>query len=156
MAQATHGGSKEAPRPDEVGAGYGAARGTGSESTKGAGLVAFAGFMVLLAGVLNCIWGFAAIAGSSFFVEDTRFIIGALNSLGWVVLIVGVIQLVGGFSIFAGGEFGRWVGMIGAGLGAVVALLSLPAFPLWSVCVFALCVMILHGLSAYGGHKARV
>jgi hypothetical protein len=156
MSQATHGGSHEAPRSSEAGGGYGAARGTGSELTKGAGLVAFAGFMVLLAGILNCIWGLAAIAGSSFFVEDTRFIIGELNSLGWVVLIVGVIQLIGGFSIFAGGEFGRWVGMIGAGLGAVVALLSLPAFPLWSVCVFALCVMILHGLSAYGGHKARV
>ena len=156
MSQATHGGNYEASRSDEAGGGYGAARGGGADSTKGAGLVAFAGFMVLLAGILNCIWGLAAIAGSSFFVEDTRFILGGLNSLGWVVLIVGVIQLIGGFSIFAGGEFGRWVGMIGAGLGAIVALLSIPAFPLWSVCSFALCVIVLYGLSAYGGHKARV
>lgn len=156
MSQATHGGSYEASTLGEAGGAYRAAPGASSEGTKGAGLVAFAGFMILLAGILNCIWGLAAIGGSSFFVEDTRFILGGLNSIGWVVLIVGIIQLIGGFSIFAGGEFGRWVGMLGAGLGAVVALLSLPAYPLWSVCVFALCVIILHGLAAYGGHKARV
>ena len=35
-------------------------------------------------------------------------------------------MVVAGFSIWAGGEFGRWIGIIGASLGALGALLSIP------------------------------
>ena len=64
-------------------------------------------------------------------------------------------MVVAGFSIWAGGEFGRWIGIIGASLGALGALLSIPGFPLWSVCVFALNVLVIYGLAAYGGRQAR-
>ena len=124
------------------------------ESVEGGGWLLFAG-MVLIAGTLNCIWGIAAIDGSTFFVEDTKYILEDLNTMGWVVLGIGVLELVAAFSIWAGGEFGRWIGIIGASLGALGALLSIPGFPLWSVCVFALNVLVIYGLAAYGGRQAR-
>ena len=111
--------------------------------------------MVLIAGTLNCIWGIAAIAGSSFFVEDQRFIIEDLNTLGWIVLGIGVIQLLAAFSIWAGAQFGRWVGIVGASIGALGALLSIPGFPLWSVCVFFINILIVYGLATYGGRGAQ-
>jgi hypothetical protein len=40
-------------------------------------------------------------------------------------------------------------------LSAIGALLSLPGYPFWSLCIFALDILILYGLSAYGGHQAR-
>ena len=43
-----------------------------------------------------------------------------------------------------------------ATLSAVGALLSIPAFPLWSVCIFGVDLLILYGVAAYGGHQARV
>ena len=125
------------------------------ESVEGGGWLMFAGIMVLIAGTLNCIWGIAAIDGSTFFVEDTKYILEDLNTMGWVVLGIGVLELVAAFSIWAGGEFGRWIGIIGASLGALGALLSIPGFPLWSVCVFALNVLVIYGLAAYGGRQAR-
>jgi len=33
------------------------------------------------------------------------------------------------------------------------ALLSLPAYPLWSLAVFAIDVLIIYGLAAYGGQR---
>jgi hypothetical protein len=125
------------------------------DDVKGAGWLAFAGIMVMIAGILNCIWGFAAIDNANFFVEDERFILSDLNTWGWIILIIGAIQIIAAFSIWSGGEFGRWIGIIGASLSAMGALLSIPAFPLWSVCIFGVDLLILYGLAAYGGHQAR-
>ncbi len=125
------------------------------ESVEGGGWLAFAGIMVLIAGTLNCIWGIAAIDGANFFVEDQRYILEDLNTMGWIVLGIGVLQLIAAFSIWAGGEFGRWVGVIGASLGAFSALLSIPGFPLWSVCVFFINVLVVYGLVVYGGRQSR-
>jgi hypothetical protein len=125
------------------------------DTTKGTGWLGFAGLVVLIAGVLNMIWGFAAIDGSTFFIEDERYVIGDLNTMGWIILIVGIIQAIAAFSIWAGGEFGRWVGIFGATIGAIGALLSIPGYPLWAVCVFFIQFLVLYGLFVYGGHKAR-
>jgi hypothetical protein len=48
-----------------------------------------------------------------------------------------VIQLIAAFSIWRGGEFGRWVGIFGASINAIGALLAMPAFPLWSLAILA-------------------
>jgi hypothetical protein len=125
------------------------------ETARGAGWLLFAGIMVFIAGVLNCIWGIAAIDQAQFFVEDKKFIIEDLKTWGWIVLIIGVIQLIAAFSIWAGGEFGRWIGIIAASLSAIGALLSIPGFPLWSLCVFGVDLLIIYGLAAYGGRQAR-
>jgi hypothetical protein len=125
------------------------------DSARGTGWLLFAGIMVLIAGILNFIWGIAAIDGANFFVEDDRYILSDLNTMGWIVLIIGAIQVLAAFSIWAGGEFGRWIGILGACFGAVGALLSIPGFPLWSVCVFGLNVLIIYGLMVYGGQRSR-
>jgi hypothetical protein len=126
------------------------------ESVRGGGWLLFAGIVVLIAGILNFIWGIAAIDKANFFLEDKRFIISDLSTWGWIVLFIGVIQVVAAFSIWYGGEFGRWIGMIGATLSAIGALLTIPAYPLWALCIFAIDLLVLYGLAAYGGHQARV
>ena len=125
------------------------------DGARGAGWLMFAGIMVLIAGILNFIWGIAAIDSASFFVEDERYILSDLNTMGWIILIIGVIQVLAAFSIWAGGQFGRWIGIIGACFGAVGALLSIPGFPLWSVCLFGLNVLVIYGLMVYGGQRSR-
>ena len=122
-----------------------------AEKTHGEGWVLFAGIMVLIAGILNTIYGIAAIDKANFFVEDKKFIISDLATWGWIILIIGVIQLIAAFSIWAGGEFGRWVGIIGASLSAIGALLSIPGYPFFSLAVFAIDLLIIYGLAAYGG-----
>ena len=126
-----------------------------NDTGEGGGWLMFAGIMVVIAGTLNCIWGFAAIDNANFFVEDERYILSDLNTMGWIILVVGVIQIIAAFSIWAGGEFGRWIGIFGASLSAIGALLSMPGFPLWSVCLFFLNVLIIYALVAYGGHQSR-
>jgi hypothetical protein len=124
------------------------------EDVKGGGWLFFAGIMVFISGTLNALWGIAAIDGANFFVEDERFIISDLNTWGWIVLIIGLVQFVAAFSIWSGGEFGRMIGIFSASFSAVGALLSIPGYPFWSLCVFGIDVLIIYGLSLYGGRQA--
>ena len=71
----------------------------------------FAGILLLIAGVLNIIWGIGAISDAKFFVAGQKYIVGGLHSWGWITLILGVIELFAGLSLFSGGGFGRWVGI---------------------------------------------
>jgi len=124
-----------------------------NDGIQGAGWVMFAGVMIFIVAILNVIWGIAAIDNANFFLEDQRFILSDLNTWGWIILIVGILQLIAAFSIWAGGEFGRWIGILTAGVGAIAALLAIPGYPFWSLAIFAIDVLIIYGLVVYGGRR---
>jgi hypothetical protein len=118
---------------------------------RGAGRVTFAATLLLIAGTLNIIYGIGALGDARVFVGDQRFIFTNLNALGWVLILLGVIQLGGGFSLIAGNTYGRVIGILGAGLGAIGALLSIGgAYPWWSLGIFVLCVYVLQGIFVFG------
>jgi hypothetical protein len=120
---------------------------------EGSGWVLFAGIMIVTVGVLNTIYGIAAIGDSKFFIADQKYILSGLHTWGWVMLILGVLQIVAAFSIWSGGTFGRWFGITVAVLNAIAALLALPAYPFWSLAVMTLDILVIYGLAAYGGER---
>src|SRR6478609_7462494 len=122
----------------------------------GPGWLLFAGIMVVIVGVLNVIYGIAAIGDSSFFVNDQKYILSGLNTWGWVTLALGALQILAAFSIWAGNQFGRWFGIVAASLSAIGALMSIPAYPFWSLAIFAVDILIIYGLAAYGGRHEGV
>ena len=61
-----------------------------AEDERGYGWVVFAGTLLLMLGTLNFIEGLAAIGNAHFFVANTHYIVGNLNTWGWVVLCIGV------------------------------------------------------------------
>jgi hypothetical protein len=108
----------------------------------------FAGILLLIAGTLNIIWGIAAIAESQFFTATgAHYVFSSLKTWGWVTLILGSLIVLAGFSLFAGGSFGRWFGIFAAGLTAIVSLLDIRVLPFWSICVFALSVIVIYELA---------
>jgi hypothetical protein len=117
----------------------------------GSGWVLFAGLMISLVGVLNVIYGIAAIGDSRFFVGDATYILSGLNTWGWIMLVLGAAQIVAAYSIWKGGQFGRWFGIAVALLNAIGALMSISAYPFWSLTVFTLDILVVYGLAAYGG-----
>ena len=122
---------------------------------RGAGRVVFAATLLLIAGTLNIIYGIGALDNANALVDDRRYVLDDLNTLGWVLLVLGVIQLLGGFSLIRGNAFGRILGIAGAGLGAIGALLSIGgAYPWWSLAVFFLCIYVIHGIFVYGEDEA--
>src|SRR3954453_21448903 len=82
---------------------------------RGFGWVLFAGIMLSIVGILNIVYGIAAIDDSTFFVADAKYIITDLNTWGWFLVGIGAVQFIAAFLIWAGSEWGRWIGIVSAG-----------------------------------------
>jgi hypothetical protein len=107
----------------------------------------FAGVLLTVAGIINIIYGIAAIGNSKYFAQDVTLIATNLKTYGWAILLIGVAELTAGFSLFVGGGWGRFVGIVAAGLNAIFYLLTIPAAPFWSLCMFILSIVIVYELS---------
>jgi hypothetical protein len=118
------------------------------------GWVTFAGVMLFMVGVLNIIYGIAAIADSSFFIQDQKYILSNLNTWGWITLLLGLLQLGAAFSLWSGNLYGRIVAIVAPTLGAVGALMAIPAYPFWSLAIFALNIIVLYQVSMWGSEPA--
>jgi uncharacterized membrane protein HdeD (DUF308 family) len=122
--------------------------------TRGEGWILFAGAMLLLAGILNTIWGIAAIDDSAFFTDEGRYVLfDDLNTWGWFLLIVGVAQLVAAYSIWNRHEFGQVFGILCAGLNALILLFTVNAFPFAAFMLFIVDILVIYGLAVYGGRR---
>jgi hypothetical protein len=121
---------------------------------RGVGSALFVGILLMIAGVLNIIYGIAAVSEAHFWVGETRFVFSSLHTWGWITIILGVIQLTGSLSLFAGNVYGRVIGLAAATLGAIGALLDIGGdHPWWALGVFAICVICIHGLVVLGEPK---
>ncbi|MBI5105701.1 MAG: hypothetical protein HZB46_12105 [Solirubrobacterales bacterium] len=123
------------------------AYGTGDEHVSD--WVAFAGVMLLLLGMVNVVYGVAAIGDADFYIPHPKFVVGDLGAWGWVVLIVGAIQFAAGCSLWLGGRWGVPVGIISAGANLIAQLMLLPAAPPLAIALFTLDVLVLYGLLAH-------
>lgn len=92
---------------------------------RGTGRVVLVAVLLVIAGILNVIYGIAAVGNGHFF-ADTQYAFSSLHTWGWITIIVGIIRLTASASLFGGGGYGRFIGIV------------------------ALCVYVLHGLIVFG------
>jgi hypothetical protein len=117
---------------------------------KGLGRAMFATVLLIVGGVLNIIYGISAISNSHFFTANAHYVFSNLKTWGWITLILGIMEIGAAISLVGGGIYGRWFALVAAALTAIGALLEIPAYPLWSLAIFALSLWIIHGLVLYG------
>ena len=116
---------------------------------EGQGWVLFCGIMILIVGLMNVIYGIAAIDKSTFFVQDAKYVFAELNTWGWVLLVVGAVQLVAAFGSGRVAAGAARSGIISASCNAVIQLLFIPAYPLASLALFSVDVLVLYGLASW-------
>jgi hypothetical protein len=117
---------------------------------RGQGWVMFAGVLLLTLGTINVIDGIAAIGRAHFYVGNAHYVFGDLKTWGWVALCLGVLLLLVGFGVFVKNQFARWTGVVVLCLNAIAQLLMMPAYPFWSLSIFAIDILAIYGLIAYG------
>jgi hypothetical protein len=120
-------------------------------SYKGTGWILYATIMLGFAAAMSFIWGIAAVSNSHFFVAGAQYILSDLNTWGWITIGLGAVEVLAALSIWRGGAFGRWFGIAAAILCGLSALMSLPAYPLWSLVFLAIAALVIYGLAVYGG-----
>jgi hypothetical protein len=117
----------------------------------GRGWIVFAGAMLALGGVLNLVYGFAAVGNSHVYIRHADYVIGNLHTWGWLRVATGVAQILIAFGVWAATEWGRWLGVIAAGLNMIVQFLALPSAPGQAIAIFFVDVIVIYGLLTYGG-----
>ena len=122
----------------------------------GAGWLTFAMVMLGLAGAWNVFDGILAISSSRVYAGHQTLIFSDLSTWGWIVALLGLGQVVAALALLGGSELARWFGIAVAGLNALGQLMFVPAYPLWAITMFAVDVLIIYALAAYGGRRLRV
>lgn len=116
-------------------------------------MIVFASALLAMVGIFNLIDGIAAIARSSVYIANARYVIGDLRAWGWVVLILGVLQLMAALGVLLGNQLARWFAVAVIVCNTVSHMFFLPAYPFWSLMIIAIDVVALWGLCAYGSKE---
>jgi hypothetical protein len=124
------------------------------DETSGDGWVLFAGVMLAMLATLNVIEGIAAVSTSTFFVNDAKYILSDLNTWGWAMIVLGVVQGLTAIGVWMKVKAVRWVGVTIAALNAIAQMFFLPAYPLLSLMLFTLDILVIYGLIAHGSRAS--
>jgi hypothetical protein len=122
--------------------------GRARSTAAGAGWAGFAGVLFLVLGCFNIIDGIVAIAEDKNFVDE-RLFFGNLAFWGVVMLVIGILQLVAANGILKLRRSGAMLGVFLASINLVAHLFFLPAFPIWSILIMVIDVMVIYGLTVY-------
>ena len=115
----------------------------------------FSAIALGFAGVWAFFEGILAISSSKIYVANATYVFSNLHTWGSIMMTLGVLAVVAAFAVFAGSELARRYGIAIAGINAWGQPMFLHAQPWWSVCMFAVDILVIYGLAAYGGRKLR-
>jgi hypothetical protein len=113
----------------------------------------FASVMLLVAGIIEALYGLAAIIGpnSAYFLQpDGDLFLFDVAGWGWWHLILGLIMVLIAFALFAGATWARVIAIILVALNAIGQFALLPVQPWWSLIVLAVDVLVIYALTVHG------
>lgn len=110
------------------------------------GWTIFASVYLALAGVLDVIFGIAALENKQYF-NSNGLVWADLHAWGWIAIILGTFQIIVAALIYARNAFGIVLGIFLASLAFIANFISLGAYPAWSVIGIALDGLVIWALA---------
>jgi hypothetical protein len=128
----------------------GTASGRYAEPAPLSGWIIFAGVLMLVEGFLDAMWGLAAIINSEVITVGGRggVVVWDVTAWGWGHLILGSLVALTGLGLLAAQSWARVFGIIFVTLNMLVQFGTFTIFPLWSIMIIALDIVILYHLTA--------
>jgi hypothetical protein len=117
-----------------------------------AGMAAFGGVMLMVAGVFHAMAGLVGIFNDSYWLVSSQQLVVTVDytAWGWVHLGIGVLAIAAGAGILGGQTWARVTGVVLAVISALVNIAFLAAYPLWAMLIIALDVLVIYALVAHG------
>jgi hypothetical protein len=122
---------------------------------RGTGWLVFAAYVLIIGGVFSMIDGIVALANASFFTANAHFVFSGLRTWGWIILGLGILEAAAGFAVLNGRQWARWFGIGIASLNAIGQLMFAQAYPLWTLIIVGIDIMVIYGLTVYGGRVSE-
>jgi hypothetical protein len=121
------------------------------------GWIAFAGIMMMILGALQAFYGLVAIVNDEWVLwGNGNAVVIDITAWGWVHLIIGIVVVLAGIGVLLGNVLARIVGIVVAAVSLIASFLALPLYPVWSLVVITLDVLVIWALVAHGSEMKRV
>lgn len=119
------------------------------------GFVLFAAVMLVIIGIFHAFNGLSAILEDGFFVVTPNCLYSIdVTTWGWLHLVMGIVILLAGVFLLRGSLWAVLVGIVVAGVSAILNFLSIPYYPFWSLLIIALDVVVIWALATHGRELA--
>jgi hypothetical protein len=122
------------------------------ETTGWVGWIIFASVIMGILAVFHVIAGLVALFKDEFFLVRKSGLVVEVDytAWGWTHVGLGVLLGVAAVSLAAGNMFGRVVGVLLASASAIVNLAFIAAYPVWSVLMIAIDVIVIYAIVVHG------
>ena len=110
------------------------------------GMITFAGILLILVASFNILDGVVALAEDDRFNGD-RLLFGDLSAWGFWWIFIGLLQLFAGMQVLKLKDVGMIMGIAFAGLNIFTQLMFIDAYPIWSIAIMILDLLIIYALS---------
>ena len=120
-------------------------------STAWTGWVGFAAIMLVIIGAIDFFEGLiAVIRGSYYQYTPQGIVVFSTKEWGWIHIIVGILLILIGLALAAKSGWARWAAVIViiVNLLAQLGWLGSSAYPLWSLTIITLQIIVLYALTA--------
>jgi len=122
-----------------------------------AGWIGFAGIMMLIIGSIAFFEGLIALFNDKYYVVTASgFLVFDLTTWGWVMLLWGIVLFIAGLALMAAQGWARWFTIIVVSLNILgqLGFLGNSQYPLWTLTVMALNIVVLYALTARWSESA--
>jgi hypothetical protein len=128
------------------------AYGNDPDPTGWTGWIVFASFMMILVGSFQAIQGLVALFDDGFYlVGESGLVVDVdYNVWGTIHLLLGVVLVLAGVGVLAGNLAARTVGVILAGLSALANMAFIGAYPIWSLIIITVDILVIYALIVHG------
>jgi hypothetical protein len=128
------------------------AYGNTPDPTGWTGWVVFASFMMILLGTFQIIEGLVALFDDGFYHVSSRGLVVDVNYNVWgtIHLLLGVLVLAAGVGVLSGNLAARTLGVILASLSALANIVFIEAYPIWSILIITVDVLVIYALTVHG------
>lgn len=113
------------------------------------GFTYLAASLMVLGGLFSFLTGLEAVRRGSFYLATNNYLYNInIGNWGWIHIGIGCAVFLAGLALFARQTWARWTGVFLALVSAVMNFLFIPRYPLWSLLVIALDIVIIWALTA--------
>jgi len=106
--------------------------------------------LLFVVAVLGILQGISALVDDEFFVVGPQYTYEFdLTTWGWIHLILGIVGVLIAVGLFTGAAWARIAAIIIAALSIIANFLWLPYYPLWSILLIAIDVVVIWAITTW-------